>query len=702
MPAITPRSRALPYPRAISPINVDEIPLCLDTDVYDQDREGVDEEATKRAAKRRRRIRENAEAYLRGEQIYIMTASLKGPFGRGWKNPWAISRNAATSAREIPETSARSREDRPRKPTAIPQTNVLKTQPQQRRELSVSSDDIEFTQPPFVQGRAPTNVFKRSRKDLDNQHLTPTSTRRIEDWLKTNDAYKTDKLPDMRSSPTPAYREHRLSTPDTTAQRPVSAGAANNETPVGAWADRFSSKQDLGHDSPKAVVLEESTQQTHESQHRAEAAILKQKIRSVHRIPPSTNLPAFEYKRARKTTPSEGHDMTKEPAVDAEPVRLTTDDALQNVKPSAQLSAAEPEPSPQRSSKRPALSTETSKATTINHLPSALVVSAMAVPDGVSNVQSTNDLLQPVKASTEQRTQRQDLRLDSLQSAAIEGGLADVQMPVKKDNHVPDEVDEKDPAPVIPARTPVRLLDTQALLGSVKPFAISTIKKTDIKSAAAGTPAKASKILPRPRTAARSIRRKKASFAADPASDGSQSSIKVGFQVRKQHVVPNASLASKTAILEGPEEDDYNLDPLTSNGPAASEPSTAGNLNPGSFQGTANPPKPTAAPKSILKSRSQPEPTSSAPLWTTMTATGPSGRVTTNGTYQSTTASEKQDAQQPLDMFAIEHNSRGGSSDSQQAQQELEQFDLDAVIMDLGSYLGTWDVEKAAAHAGSD
>lgn len=682
------RQKAPPYPRPVSPLNYEEIPTCPDTIFYDQKTDETEQEGAQRAAKRRRRMRANAEAYLKGDEIYIMTASLKGPFDKGWKNPWKRRPAEVDVPVEVPETSARPIIERSVK-TAVPETcGPVKDEEQCIDPTCDVTDDIEFTQPPIVQEKPPTNIFKRSCDvPIDRSHISPVNARRIEDWLRTSDAYKTKRLPDIRSSPTPASREDRLPTPGRSARRPASAGGCDDNTPVGNWATEFSPRQDP---QSSQKLFEESTQQTHESQHRAEAAILEQKIRSVHRIPPSTNLPAFEYKRAKRTKLAEAKDSpaylwTHPGSIHAE----AAEEPLQAAASPPLLPSEQPVKS---SPKKPALSTETSK-TTANHLPSAQVVSAVPALEGLSNAQSTAELLQPVKPPTEQAmTQRQDSEPGHRPSAPAEEGADPVEAApvcptdaeVEEDNTAAPGTDK--------VQTPARNLDTQALLGSVKPFAVSTIKKLEIKSEIAKTPATASKVPAKTQSTARiSKRKKKASFAVDPVSDESQSSIKAGFQVRKQHTTPSVLASTKIAIAEGLDDnEDYDLDPPTSNILADSLPKAI------SFPaGKAK--RSTQAPKSILKPRSQPAGQSSVPPGASVTATGASAPGT-NGTYQSTTTSEKRDAQQPrqLDMFAIEN---GGGADSQG--QELEQFDLDEVVADLGSYLGTWDVVKAAAQAGS-
>lgn len=701
MATTTPRARAPPYPRPVSPLTIEEIPACPDTVVYGQFIDDAEEEAAERAAKRRRRIRDNAEAYLRGDQIYIMTAGLKGPFDKGWKNPWKERRNHAVTAAEVPETAARPIKARSEKTAAVPETYIPpKDDPQCIDLISDVGDDIEFTQPPIVQDKPPTNIFKRAYdvSDVDRQHLSPVSAKRIEDWLRTSDAYTTDRQPDIRSSPTPAYRDYRLPLPDTAAKRPASAGGRNDNTQVGEWATKYKSKDDFEQSSPKP--LEDSTQQTHESQHRAEAAILEQKSRSVHKLPPSTNLPAFEYKRAKRPMPKEeAQQSSKASANGTDPVQTHVDDAEKPSKPVSPPPVDLSEQHVKSSPKKPALSTETSK-NTANNLPSAQVVSAVPPQEGLSNAQSTAELLQPVKPPTEHTlTQRQDSVLADRSSAPVEE-CADREQAALACHRDNAEAEADDIAGPVTAdmQTPARNLDTQALLGSIKPFAISTIKKLEVKPLDAKTPATASKAQSTARITARTKRKKKASFAVDPVSEESQSSIKAGFQVRKQHAKPSVPASTKIAIAEGIDGyENYDLDPQTSNAPANSLPSVSDMFKTASFPVAAKGKSTTQAPKSILKPRSQPAVQSSAPPGTTVTATDASG-LGTNGTYQSTTTSEKHDAQQPrqLDMFAIEH---GGGGNSQAL--ELEQFDLDAVVADLGSYLGTWDVEKAAAQAGS-
>jgi hypothetical protein len=82
----------MPYPRPVSPLSLETCASPL-SDIDTDDLIGSDDELNEvsRAAKRRR-IEKLAESYLRGKPLFILSASLKGPLGEGWKNPWKKNR----------------------------------------------------------------------------------------------------------------------------------------------------------------------------------------------------------------------------------------------------------------------------------------------------------------------------------------------------------------------------------------------------------------------------------------------------------------------------------------------------------------------------------------------------------------------------------------------------------------------------------
>ena len=712
---------ALPYPRPVSPICVDEYYIRpgdrLSYASPDSD-DDTESQAAQRAAKRRRRVRETAEAHLRGEQIIILTAGLRGPFdeARGWRNPWAKRKskgNAAnvTGDKEIPETTVRFVQKEVTVDTPLYDGEAV-YQDVECIDLTMD-DDIEFTQPPIVTNREPKGMFKTMKPPPQAVQtvLTPTSARRIEDWLRTNANFKTNYGGDIRSSPTPTNREPRQ---EADAKRPTSAGGQNQNTQIGEWATRFSQVERED---------QQSTQQTHESQDRAEVAILEHtKRRSIHRIPPSTNLPAFEYRRARGGVAKL---VLEHKAKTVEPEQQARIDSIQEESPEhviEQEPTHKPVLQPKASAEIvapfsvPALVTETSKATTSRELPEAQIVSEIVPPP--SNVPSTADLLQPVQPPTQ--TTHTEGRVNETEKNTVDNfheyqAIDQEQAPVEVEEDL-DSTEmllngigpDSEPLPhnkllQLPDKenqTPIRYIDTQALLaGSVPGFEISTIKKAGVQFDARQTPVTATKQFRKPTTRSS---RKKTSFAASPRSDESQSSIKNGFHLVRKSVVVEKPIETKPISIDSQEsEEPYDLDPpskpTTHKHPESAPTAPITTRTTRSTPSAINPPfkAPSFQPRSILKSsRAQ----SSAPPGTTMTASVPNGTTNTYNTPSRTgtgTSSAKQDAQRvPVNnMFAIEN---GTAVDGPDLELEGQGFDLDAVVSDLGSFLGTWDVEREA------
>ncbi|KAJ5718389.1 hypothetical protein N7488_004035 [Penicillium malachiteum] len=100
------------HPRAVSPVAFDECSLLPPHADSDPDELlGSDDELNdlSRAAKRRR-VERLAESYLRGQSLFIASASLRGPFDDGWKNPWRKERrvkkmgDSSSGAKELEES----------------------------------------------------------------------------------------------------------------------------------------------------------------------------------------------------------------------------------------------------------------------------------------------------------------------------------------------------------------------------------------------------------------------------------------------------------------------------------------------------------------------------------------------------------------------------------------------------------------------
>jgi hypothetical protein len=77
------------YPRPVSPLHYEPLHTRPEDVLWEpgsgEDKSDSDEGV--RAAKRRR-IEKFGEAYLRGDGLFILSAGIKGPLGKGWLNPW--------------------------------------------------------------------------------------------------------------------------------------------------------------------------------------------------------------------------------------------------------------------------------------------------------------------------------------------------------------------------------------------------------------------------------------------------------------------------------------------------------------------------------------------------------------------------------------------------------------------------------------
>lgn len=85
-----------PYQRPVSPLTLE---TCLPpvSEIDENDLLGSDDELddTARAAQWQK-IDRLAESYLQGNPLFILSASLRGPFENGWNNPWKKSRREGT------------------------------------------------------------------------------------------------------------------------------------------------------------------------------------------------------------------------------------------------------------------------------------------------------------------------------------------------------------------------------------------------------------------------------------------------------------------------------------------------------------------------------------------------------------------------------------------------------------------------------
>jgi hypothetical protein len=654
------RGRVPEYPRPVPEFDYSDLAICDDTVVYDDAGSDVDG----RAYKRLKRREDWAETYLRGGEIRILTAGLRGPF-EGWRNPWKKTKNGANGRATVME---------------VPETTLRPGMLQDIAEIRGTDDVTEIKRAAFSKSDPPNPFDNRPRTTvIGRSEQAPSSTKRVEEWLRKSEVYSRKSKAHAGSSPTPMPRpmsrgksplrqlqssprrpgsrqtngvKRTLVTngfePLATSDRPSSRNA--HETRRNGFEPLAMSPRPTSRDAnePKRTLVTNgfeplaswsgtaSSGPSFRSPRRAEAAILEQKMDSVHRLPPSTNQPAFEFRRPRrneKKSVENPNGIGKEPAPRNEV--SNQQEHLNAVHLVKDLSSVP----------RPTLSAETSKTSTLHNLPSAQPAPPPQFQSEISNAHSTNELLQELPSASRSGLQQGRSNKDekSNEAAANEPEIVPREQTV--DGEDAAVIEENRPQ----VETPVREPETQELIAGLKPFDFSTMKKP---------------FDPPPSTTRKATsgkHTKRASFAVDhPLSDDSQTSIKAGFKIKKPAVSNASENASPKVVL-------FNEKP-TEDSPQDNENSkddTFGSLL--SLNSMLSVQK-TSPPKSILKSSNA---QSTAPA-----ATG------------TTSTSVKQDAQV--------QSGQGGFG----LLDDDPDFDLDAAMGDVGSFLGTWDPEEAARGVG--
>ena len=648
-----PKPRVPPYPRPVPFIEPEEAPVLSDTIVYERWTNEVEQEAAKRASKRRKRIQDCAYAYLRDEPVVILSAGLKGPFGKGWSNPWqrkqqdGVQIRVMDSAWEVPETTARpvgapnGVHDRQRRWRGGLEDQYDTPSDVDRERMLLKQKELEpSVNVPKARSRSPTTIGGQS----------PTSVKRVEDWLKRNEVY-TDRLnrdadtSHLQSSPTPRTRPGLASGQPSNHNR-----CAPSHCEVGHGKQNSERKSEPPVSFAQSAIDVQSSAPTHDSPGRAEAAIIEHKRRSVHKVPPSTNLDAFEYRRGRQQNreDSEHHENQ------IKPVSEHVANVLVAEKAKARALQQEPiaEPTPDetssqakkkgQSNSKPVTSKETSKAATTNDLPSAQPIPA---PMEETNAQSTEGELEVLYPPIREKCRR------ALSTRLVRASLTEVATQEQTSDAAKDDPIAVDTHPSVAEQTPAREFETQEMIAAMKPFEISTVKKPLLSTIQRATPVTATKVSAK--------RKKQASFANDPASSSleSQGSLKKSMKVTKGCTGPTPSQEKAKASVVIYEEVDQGknngagLEPLA---PVDSLPSLS------SMFGVKN----KSAPRSILKA-----------------SIAASSALTPAGTGNTNSTSIKQDAQVP---------EAGQNMDFTLADED--NFDLDEAIDELGSYLGgTWE-----------
>ncbi|KAK2754847.1 hypothetical protein FQN54_006740 [Arachnomyces sp. PD_36] len=246
-------------------------------------------------ASKRRRIEQRAQDYLDGKPLYIISGSLKGPFGKNWTNPW---KRTKPHSNLTPTTKAPGQaKPSPAIPVSNAETHREDSNPQSTTSLREKSSISESPGPRnkrSTSGRKPKGVFssrignsrvnssgtsipqssksRSSTKERDEFTAQPRRSNTEssgESWLKRRPQNDRRIEPQKSPSPTPAGRhkdvtslpKQRLSTIETPRipdgatilqTSPISSGFTpiNKRQQDFALARTFSPPKEL---SPKAT-----------------------------------------------------------------------------------------------------------------------------------------------------------------------------------------------------------------------------------------------------------------------------------------------------------------------------------------------------------------------------------------------------------------------------------------------------------------
>lgn len=672
-PAKTKAKAKVPeYPRPVSPVCTDEIPICSDTVIYHEDSDGSEKDAERRAAKRRR-IETCAHAYMRGEPVFILTAQLRGPFEKQWRNPWAKKRQNETGERslEVSETTMKH------------SSNALDLGSSLVKRRRKTADTVARNG-----GKLTANPFDARGITEPVELPAPKSGREergIDSWLKTNHAYAQSAPGESRSSPTPSYRPRdgqgrgRVSHIEENALQHASAVSDERAHP-----DPLKEKLEVVYDkkghrhrsseidhtsgqrlsSAKATIrqpaenhLKPSATAPMGNSTKSELATMKSKSRSLHTVPSSTSLPALKNQRT-STDANRSAWSFEESAQIHHAGQTQMENISEKEMARGKLSRrSSPAPPPQPTVTVPMLSMETAKTGTIAHLPSAQPrPESPVLLSGFSNPTSTAQMLEEKE---NENCDHRSVEVVDISLAAPQP-FGDVQSPKQGTEAAKAGGQDQDNASPSPQKKRAILqdksgncsalqLNTQQLLAGIPPFGVNTVKK-DVAASEQRTPPGTAKL-------GHAKAKKKAMFATttEPgASESAQGSIKSVMKVSK-----TASAAC-----------DKNGSPRSSPGAkfTSDQEIPAGGVERGREKRVSSPTsisreRDAIKPKSILKSSAA-------------------------STGFSLSAAMLQDAQH-VDADRIRMGHAAGK--------DADDFDLDAAIDDLGSYLGTWVPEEEAS-----
>lgn len=143
-------STPMPFHRPTSPLTLETYSAPPNDDIDSDGVLGSDDELDEDAClARHQRIEKLAEAYLQGTPLFILSASLKGPFDQGWVNPWRKRRKPERSHNGVEESTG---------------PVVQETDPRPRNQFHELQEGSRHASPSVPPSDAPSEASRVSSK----------------------------------------------------------------------------------------------------------------------------------------------------------------------------------------------------------------------------------------------------------------------------------------------------------------------------------------------------------------------------------------------------------------------------------------------------------------------------------------------------------------------------------------------------------
>jgi hypothetical protein len=530
----------MPPRQQLSPVTLEELPI----DEYETDSLlGSDDDLddTTRTAKRRR-IETLGALYLKGQPLFIASASLRGPFDNGWVNPWKKNRsrhstNVANTNRRVATTGLRRDatsaakdknievvEDSEKASKTIPNNKVYEHE-HNPRDNSVSSTPAELGR---QQQDSPFIV-----KSLGSRIIEPPSTEFLirHKWLKkdkgsfnfqnhdppkspssryTSTTGPTKRLKPLNKKPEPRCNRNTSSSRITAFDKKTKSISPNvhngpsSPSNSARFPDRMRPRLGLGEDSKSPTKCEPMEDSTVVQAAHGRLPIEPTSVSSVHIIPPSSHLPEFKYRLSKSKS-------AKQPKLESEIISI--DGSLKNQRDEREHP---PLQSALGNSNSRQASTQTKKDSgtledsgqSDEHESSEKITSAQIVPRPLPNSGQiislySTDLRGGLCADENAGVDGEELSTqEALQLAqksfqeefsTPERDLEDISDPKERFISPSKRITPFSRINTLPSKLEIQLatgvgpeaiqnMDTQALIDSVTPFSVGTIKSAGLRS----------------------------------------------------------------------------------------------------------------------------------------------------------------------------------------------------------------------------